>query len=255
MTGADIVEWRKRKAEIIKRYGDADTAAAPCAREKLLLAAVEPWRTKSEEWTLELDGWRDSGLMYREMPTHALQAIKTAYPLPTTFAEAKAEDDYWRARNSELEDVLIEDGAFAGDIALDLVAEVRAAIVRDLALHELHITNVIDMHERFAMYREAGVDDPRVEDALFRDLAAMVVAVRARPSMARTDTPSDATDRIRTALNANPSRSDRDIARSCHCSPTTVGRLRAALGLRSSTRAVSRGGRTFEMRVAAAQAP
>ena len=249
MTNDEIEAWRQRKAEIVERYGSADAATAPCEREKLLLAAVAPWRTKSEEWTVAVDGWRDSGLMYREMPAHALQAIKAAYPLPTTFAEAKAEDHYWRARNSELEDVLSEDGAFTGDTALDLVAEVRAAIVRDLAIHEIRVTNIVDLHGRFAMYREAGIEDPRVEDALFRDIEAMAASVQSQLFTTRTDV----ADQITAALNADPSRSDRNIARSLRCSPSTVGRARAVLGLRSSTRAVSRGGQLFEMRVAATE--
>ena len=251
--GPEIIAWRKRRATIIQKYGTADAATAPCEREKLLLAAVEPWRTKSEEWTLKVDGWRGSGSDYQEMPARARQAIIEAIPLPTAFSEAKVETDYWTARNAELRDVLSEDGTCADDVALDLVAEVRAAIVSDLALHELRVTNIIDLHERLMMYCAAGGDDPRVEGALCRDIAAMAASAQSQPFTARTDAPSDTAARISAALEGDPSRSDRDIARLLRCSPTTVGRVRAALGLRSSTRAVSRGDQQFKMHVAAAQ--
>ncbi len=239
--GAEVAAWRQRRETIIEKYGSVDAAVAPCQRESKLLTAVAPWRTchaSNPRWTYQVDGWSGAGADYRSMPAHVLEAIRAALPLPVSFAESRREHAYWTDRNRELEDVVSLDGAVCGDIQLDLVAEVRAAIVHDLAMHEIRVTNIVDLHGRFAMYREADVDDPRVDDALFRDIAAMAVAAQSQPSTARPHAPSDAADRIQTALNADPSRSDRDIARSLQCSPTTVGKARAALGLRSSTRAV-----------------
>ena len=60
---------------------------------------------------------------------------------------------------------------------------------------------------------------------------------------------ADATarDAIAAALVADPSRSDRDIARETGSSPTTVGRARAAVGLERLVRSVKRGGKSYDM--------
>lgn len=50
------------------------------------------------------------------------------------------------------------------------------------------------------------------------------------------------------ALSDGPGRSDRDVARACGCSPTLVGRARAAAGLATAAREIRRGGQCYEMR-------
>lgn len=52
---------------------------------------------------------------------------------------------------------------------------------------------------------------------------------------------------VKAALAANPNRSDRDVAREIGCSPTTVGRARAAAGLVRLVRKVTRGGSSYDM--------
>ena len=49
-----------------------------------------------------------------------------AYTLPATFAQAKAEHDYWTDRNQELEDAFSDDGDLPGNNELDLPTEIRA---------------------------------------------------------------------------------------------------------------------------------
>lgn len=51
---------------------------------------------------------------------------------------------------------------------------------------------------------------------------------------------------VKAALIADPSRSDRDIAREVGCSPTTAGRARAALGIEPAPRFVH-GAQTYAM--------
>lgn len=60
---------------------------------------------------------------------------------------------------------------------------------------------------------------------------------------------------ILAALVADPSRSDRDVARACGCSPTLVGRVRAAAGLAKRVREVRRGGRAYTMALSGSGAP
>ena len=107
-----------RLEAILERYGSAEAALAPCERELLLHKAVERWRKPcdppGERWTHSVDGWRS--YFIENAPAHLHEAIRNANPLPETFAAARAEYDYWRAREREMADVLGEDGY--GDYAL-----------------------------------------------------------------------------------------------------------------------------------------
>jgi|GEM_PF-7113334 len=58
--------------------------------------------------------------------------------------------------------------------------------------------------------------------------------------------PTEKRKRIEAALRSDPSRSDRAIARDLGCSPTTVGKVRTALGLTDAVRTVHRGGQTYQ---------
>ncbi|MCW2317635.1 FixJ family two-component response regulator [Rhodoblastus acidophilus] len=53
---------------------------------------------------------------------------------------------------------------------------------------------------------------------------------------------------IEAAIVADPSRSDQSIARELGCSPTTVGKVRASIGLGAVARSVQRGGQMFSAR-------
>ena len=254
--------WSIRKAAIIARYGSMEAASAPCWREKLILAAVAPWRTVKrrpyERWTDKLDGWRDALHGYRKAPPRVIAAISAAYPMPTTFGKAKAEADYWEARNRELEDLFSEDGTGLGDTALDFAASLRADMVRDLAERDLPVTTLADLHARFVMYRDRQYHDVETEDVLFRDLTTLVeqqVAAQApsptaRPPAPRSNRP-ELIGQIVEALKADARRSDRWIARTLGCSPTTVGGVRREVGLAGERRSVQRqGGQMYEMKPA-----
>lgn len=250
--------WRIRRAKILARYGSEEAALAPCWRERAILDAVARWRTTRgapwQRWRDKLDGWRDA-FNCRKAPAHIVAAIAGAYPLPTTFAEAKAEHDYWQARSDEMEDVLSTDGEFLGSLPLDLPAEMRAEMVRRLVYKDLPVTTLADLHARFALYRdEEGWRDDEVESALFRDLSAIVDRQRDEPPKAdqpRGNRP-DLAGQIRAALAADARRSDRWIARALGCSPTTVGAIRREMGLAGARRSVQRGGQVYEMRAKAA---
>ena len=54
---------------------------------------------------------------------------------------------------------------------------------------------------------------------------------------------------IKAALEADPDRSDREVARIAGVPPSSVGAARRALGLDRTARAVVRGGRSYRMEV------
>ena len=255
-----------RKAALVRRYGSAEAALAPCERERLILAAVEQWRVPCdrpyERWTHDLDGYSS---FLDPLPDRVRDAVANAYPLPTTFAEAKAEHDYWTQRRRDMEDVLEDQ---CGDDGLDLVCRIRADMVRDLAEHVLPVTTLADLHARFAMYEGLDTEAPAMRKALFRDVAAMADREghlsTGLDASGREALISNASlegiwqgcpihprrgGRIADALKADPTRSDRDIARAMGCSPTTVGNVRRALGLIRGERSVQRNGQTFRMKV------
>ncbi len=254
---AKIAAWTIRRAALIAKYGSIDAATAPCERERLILAAVARWRTVRDNprWTHALDGWTGWAFAARkEAPAHVIEAIVQAYPLPTTFAQAKAEHDYWTVRNQELEDAFSEDGSSLGDNELDLPTAIRAGIVRALAEHELPVSTLSDLHGRFAMYRESESNDDTVEAALFRDIETM--ALREAQASDVTTMPSTSSrvheaGQVEALLRANPQWSDRRIARAGGCSPTTVGKIRRAIGATCSDRSVQRSGQSYTVHVGA----
>ena len=260
---AKVAAWRIRKAAILARYGSEEAALAPCWRERLILDAVAPWREVDPDadfmpgrWTHRLDGWSGYGFERDKMPAHVREAIATAYPLPSTFAEARAEHDYWEARDDEMGDVLDERGTDIGDTVLDIAAGVRACMVRDLAENDLPITTLVELHGRFAMYLDNESHDTKTVKGIFDSLTAMMEreASPSPPAPAPSASIRPSMDgSIRDALATDPSRSDRSIARAFGCSPSTVGRIRGQMGLAGATRSVRRGGQMYGMRTGARQ--
>ena len=247
-----------RRAATVARFGSEEAALAPCWRERLILDAVAPWRTVNAQhprWTDRLDGWRGDGWDYAKAPARVVEAIASSYPLPATFAEAKIEHDYWEARSDEMEDLIRDSAEGLGNGGLDRAADLRACMIRDLMENDLHLTTLAEVHARFAMYRTAESHDDKIEAALFRDLSALVdrqaEAPVSPPAAPATPIYPFADTSIGDALAADPSRSDRAIAREVGCSPTTVGRMRGQMGLSGKVRSVRRGGQMYAMRARA----
>ena len=260
-----------RLAEILHRYGSEEAALAPCEREQLLQKALSPWikwcDPPHQRWTYLIDG---EGGFFGDLPPHISDAIAAAYPLPTIFAEACAEADYWRARNQEIEDVFGPENC--GDYGLNRPAYMRMHMVEDLANHELPVTTLADLHARFARYRARGGDDETIDAALFRDIEAMAMrekgaAQSAHPSepppdqtktgsvsrAAHSNIPATAQPlgRVADILRGHMDWTDRRIAREAACSPTTVGKIRRTIGATCATRSVQRCGQTYAFHIGA----
>ncbi len=244
-----------RRAATLKRFGSEEAALAPCAKEQLLHNALgarrECCERPYERWTDTVDGcWN-----YCEpAPVHVLDLVKNAYPMPTTFSVAMAEYRYWEARQQEIEDVLGPNNY--GDSGLDLVPSMRFDMVRDLVEHELVTTTLDDLYARFKFYRDMDVACEKIDAALFRDLETLVRRTHLSDASTKGEgTPSPSSPhpttrdgQIRAALHADPSRSDRAIARAIGCSPTSVGKTRLAMGLSWAERSVQRRGQMCSMR-------
>jgi hypothetical protein len=229
-----------RRKALIERYGSAEAALAPCERERKLLDAVRSWRKARpvpyRRWTDSVDGWSDA---WTKAPAHVDAAIRTAYPLPETFASARVEYDYWRERDRELRDML---DVKSFDYRLDLLALARMKMVEALIEHELPVRTPADLLERFRLYRSFEMNDWKQEGRILSDLEGIVAALSVQQ---RGQTASVQRGQIAAALEASPDRTDRSIAREFGCSPTTVGRVRADLGLKDALRSVQRGGQMF----------
>ena len=118
-----------------------------------------------------------------------------------------------------MEDVLGPDGY--GDSGLDMVADLRRDMLRDLVEHELPTMTLADLHARFAYLRELdSIDKDQIKDALFRDLTTMVEreairlmcpSFRSRQKTALSENPT-VTSPSSLFVHARPTRHDRRLA-------------------------------------------
>lgn len=231
-------------------------ALDPCPREAQILTAVGPWRVAQpsplDRWTDTLGGWFGAGHQHAQAPARVVEAIRGAYPLPTTVVEAVAEHAYWEARNHEMGELLGPDFDVGGGRFLDLPTDIRAAIVRDMVEREIPARTVADLQARFGVFRARGArDGAALEATLARDLDALTQASAEAPHPA----PASLTDQIAAALRDSPEAADREIARRLGCSHVIVSRTRHALGLADVARTVRRGGQAYPMKARSAQQP
>jgi len=265
---------RARVKILLKRYGSVEAGLAPCEKEKLLHEALRPWiiyrKRPYHRWTDSVDGSSSHWLFEFTHAPHIREAVANAYPLPTTFQDALAEHEYWQVRRIEMEDLL--DGRY-GDEALDRPASLRRDLIEDLLIKDMVLTTLPDLYARLKFARERENSWEGTEDAVFRDLEAMVkaqadlsnvstcskgphsvrpldddVSSAGGPMEDETSIRPSAHGQIEAMLRADAAQSDRNIARACGCSPTTVGKVRSKLGLAQPVRSVQRRGQTYQMR-------
>lgn len=161
-----------RRAELVAEFGSLDEVLEPCRRERVLTAAVKPWRKPVkppyQRWTSTIAGL---GLYDdNKAPAEVMAAIEGAYPMPATFAEAKAEAEYWDRRNRDMELAQNND---CGDYGLDQVAVWRWRRVRDLVEHGMPLRTLPEIIDRLKMYWSNDGADTEVEDVILRDLEAL----------------------------------------------------------------------------------
>lgn len=225
----------RRRAAVLARYGGSEEAAfAPCEGEQMLIDALAHWRKVRPEcprWTDSVDGWAD---WYEKPPAHIDAAIRAAIPLPTTLDEAEAEWKYWRERD---EDLCALVGDMIGDYQLDGIVIARMRIIEKMIEFELPARTISDVAVRVRLLRHREGSEDKDVTRIFDDIFALA-ATSSGPPVQR--------GQIADQIRANPGRTDRSIARELRCSPTTVGKVRGELDLKSTTRTVQRGGQIYE---------
>jgi hypothetical protein len=184
-----------------------------------------------------------------KLPQSVIDVVSAAYPLPLTVTEAKAEYDYWRNRNHELELVY---GNEYGDSMLGLAAQAREDIVWKLFKSGLHAKTFAEVEMRMAADLESGMHDYEMMDetlADFRRLNEQQRADRSTTSVHLGQTVAERRAAVIALLQdpANMGRSDRDIAATIGVSPQTVGNLRRKLGVAVTPRTVTRRGRNGQV--------
>jgi hypothetical protein len=259
------------RAEVLAKYGGEKAALEPCEREKRLREALAGRLTMCprphQRWTRSIAGIDEDGAevfieFYPEKwDRETREAVEGALPMPKTIAEAKAEIDYWRERDREME---AAQNWNTGDYALDRTAYVRRCMISRLADRDLPAADFQDLLVRSRLYQDGQSFNGDIESAIHRDLERLVAHLGEQVSTptASMDTsghPStmdtsvhlsteDRLARIRDALLDDPSRTDRAIARDVGCSPTTVGKVRRECGATAEVRRVQRGGQMYEAR-------
>ena len=174
---AERADKRRRhdaqRADLEAEFGSLDEVIEPCQRERFLVVAVKRWRKACkpphQRWTSTIAGL---GLYDDDKaPAEVIAALEGAYPMPATYAEAKAEAQYWDRRNHDMELAQNND---CGDYGLDQVAVWRWRRVRDLVEHGMQLTTLPDIIDRMRAYRwNEGGTNTDIEDALLRDLEAL----------------------------------------------------------------------------------
>ena len=230
---AKVREWELSLEPLIKLYGSREAAFAPCRREQALLASVVRWHvampSPNGRWTKTLDG--SSTHVVRS--ALVLEALKNAYPLPTTILLAKFEHDYWIARGRELA-MLRRMDEQAPVRALDIVAIARLRLVDQLLRHGIRADSAQELDIRCGIV--LSNHPTRKELDAVREDAALLA--RRESDRARFGERRDVSLAVRIAL-ANERYAkfgDRAIARIVGCSPTTVSKVRRKAEVDTSTK-------------------
>jgi hypothetical protein len=160
------------RAEVIARYGSVQAALQPCTWETLLRGSVRRDSTfhapPNERWTRSVYGYT-SEHSAGPARNRALQAIAQAYPLPANMQDAVLELAHWDRRDRELQLVLAPDGK------LDLTADLRRELIRNLIRSELHVHGEEELQIRLQFWideRQEEIDLTTLDEA--KQLAEMV---------------------------------------------------------------------------------
>lgn len=232
-----------RRNELLERYGSQAAIFARTDREWLLFEAARPFADEIEEWTDE-----DSGLSHpyvtglagksdfyniEDVPKPLAEAVCTAYSMPVTLVEAFAEYQAWDTL--ERERALFSGGEW--NHYHEVLA--RVAILRH-ALRTWPARTWDDIDARMQWWERdlyyGGTSNPELErqrkDRITADLAALRSQHEQPLAQPVHRTNASRAEAVKALLLANPSLTDREIARQAGVSPQTVNNWRSRLGLR-----------------------
>lgn len=226
---------RARQAEAERRYGPKEHIFAESEEEKLLSAAVEPFKERSSDpafspFVKALSGWCSSRPL-ADLPPLVADAIRSAIPFPSTVRKAYEEAARWHA-------LLSPRFAFDTDYEPELWVSAREDFVNDL-FWSLGASNLDDIaaREAWVLHRiETSVwwpDDAirlagrmRMDAEWVVHLVLMSMMDRAPSAAPRHRTTAERRGDVLSILDSNPELSDREIARRVGVSPQTVNTWR-----------------------------
>ena len=161
-------------------------------------------------------------------------AVRAAWPLPSTLSEARAELDLWHDREQYLRAVWLD----PRDITrLSRACELRWDIVRDLLRTGLRAQSLADVLVRQRWLINSGSFDAEIDNAVLADLehlcglqAAVQTGQAVQPA---SHTASQRRNQVLALLSNmdTAALSDREIARRVGCSPQTVSNHRRRMFL------------------------
>lgn len=162
------------RAEVVRRYGSEAAALAWTPREELLRGAVHRWsvyeKGRAVRWVASVDGHTSESLS--PMPSRVAEALRQAYPMPTTVTAAAAELAEWDRRDQDLR-LVLEDTT---ESQLDLPAYLRRELVRDLVEVGLRAQSLDEVTIRQRYYVETEWDRPEIAQAVLLDLQGLLDA-------------------------------------------------------------------------------
>lgn len=233
---------RAREAEAVRTYGPVEVIFAETPEEARLSEAVEAFKVwggapEFPPYVASLAGWSgDYGAMpgISALPTQIAEAVRKALPWPRSVREAFNEVLNWhrllRPRFAFDSDYHREPWVAAReDLVGELFWSLGASSLDDIAAREAWAIHRMDTS---GWWHD---DTIRLVGRLRMDAEWVVhqTLMRMLDNAPRTAAPATAAERRRKAvsiLDAEPGLSDREVARRCGVSPTTVGTLRRRHG-------------------------
>ncbi|CDN91781.1 winged helix-turn-helix domain-containing protein [Agrobacterium tumefaciens] len=243
--------YAKRRAEILREFGTLKAFFDPTTEEQLILDAAKPFITAVEKYedvcgTIReqitgYGGSRGSFVTAGKVSAAALDAVKNAYPFPTSILDAFAELKRW--------DKLERDRACFYDhheFYFDTPVELRIDQLRGV-MRSMPVTSWADLEARFwyksYAWQQQWLDEKDFEDdewaRLFADFQILRASAKnghppqepdtAHPAQNGRRTNADKAADVKSLLQSNPELSDREISRRVGVSPQTVGNWRTRL--------------------------
>ncbi len=219
---------------VLWRYGSLEAATQPMPIERAVNEAVKRFRGGDKATAQERHADHHGRSACDRVPRDGDDAVRAAWPLPSTLPEAKAELDLWQERERDLRAVWLD----PWDITrLSPACGLRQDIVRDFLRTGLRAQSLADVLVRQRWLIDSGMFDAEIENAVLADLehlcglqAAVQTGQAAQPT---SPTASQRRSQVLALLSNmdTAALSDREIARRVGCSPQTVSNHRRRMFL------------------------
>ncbi len=219
---------------VLWRYGSLEAATQPTPIERAVDEAVKRFRGGGKAAAQGRHADYPGRNACDRVPKDGDDAVRAAWPLPSTMSEAKGELDLWQEREQDLRAVWLD----PWDITRPSPAcGLRWDIVRDLLRTGLRAQTLADVLVRQRWLIDSDMFDMETDDAVLADLehlcelqAAVQTGQAAQPA---SHTAGQRRNQVLALLSNmdTAALSDREIARRVRCSPQTVSNHRRRMFL------------------------